>query len=463
MAGSKYQLVNHINFPLNNTTFTLSFTVIKQKTSTKKLRICSFTEKFIFVISNISISPDDSKNYRYYGDAFEGLQFHYCFYNRGILAFHQYQKFDSHDGIHFEIKANIAVKIRSEILLEEYPHATFQVLVTDSNNNVLVKDDPIQVASHKRLERLYKTMSEEEKKELTNPCQCFKNEYNPIIYQTDRTSSPVNLSSPSFTDVSVNSFTESDYSSENQEEMQDDSQQNYSGVTTPSLYTLNQIDTPTDSYVDILNEPFAPTTSWETNYRNLLYVIDTGNPVSTTDFMCFIIQPLCTEMKISREDEVIKAMTKLVERPFGYIDKAKLHALYYHFGGNYNDILITLFELVCIGITCYVGPEDSNTTYDRAKELQIKAPGTFYIRNSENHLRSFVFVVAVDNQLAGQVKQNYYLESYNDDVFELKAKYDKERRQYNVDEQWFSTLIDIRNYYKVLLKKPFSRYMHTRK
>jgi len=164
MAGRKYQLVNKIGFLLNNTAFTLSFTVIKQKTSTKKLRICSFTEKFIFVISNISISPDDSKNYRYYGDGFEGLQFHYCFYNRGILAYHQHQKFDSHDGIHFEIKENIAVKIRSEVLLEEYPHATFQVLVTDSNNIILVKDDPIQVASHKKLERLFKTMSEEEKK-----------------------------------------------------------------------------------------------------------------------------------------------------------------------------------------------------------------------------------------------------------------------------------------------------------
>jgi len=462
MAGSKYQLVNKIGFPLNNTTFTLSFTVIKQKTSTKKLRICSFTEKFIFVISNISISPDDSKNYRYYGDGFEGLQFHYCFYNRGILAYHQHQKFDSHDGIHFEIKENIAVKIRSEVLLEEYPHATFQVLVTDSNNIILVKDDPIQVASHKKLERLFKTMSEEEKKELSNPCQCFYNEYHPIIYQTDH-SSPVNLSSPNFSDVSVNSFTESDYSSENQEEMQDDSQQNYSRVTTPSPYTQNQIpDTPTDLYAEILNESLAHTMSWEMNFENLSYAIEIGTPVATTDFMCTIIQPLCTEMKISREDEVIKAMTKLVEKPFGYIDKAKLHALHYHFG-NYNEILITLFELVCIGITCYVGPEDSNITYDRAKELQNKAPGTFYIRNSENHLRSFVFVVAVDTSLAGQVKQNYYLESYNDDVFELKAKYDKERRQYNVEEQWFSTLIDIRNYYKVLLKKPFSRYMHTRK
>jgi len=244
--------------------------------------------------------------------------------------------------------------------------------------------------------------------------------------------------------------------------MQDDTQQNYSEVTTPSPYTQNQINTPLFSYVDILNEPLTPTMSWDMNYKNLLYAIDNGNPVATTDFVCIIIQPLCIEMKISREDEVIKAMTKLVEKPFGYIDKAKLHALYYHFG-NYNDILITLFELVCIGITCYVGPEDSNTTYDRAKELQNKAPGTFYIRNSENHLRSFVFVVAVDTSLAGQVKQNYYLESYNDDVFELKAKYDKERRQYNVEDQWFPTLIDIRNSYKVLLKKPFSRYMHTRK
>jgi len=302
------------------------------------------------------------------------------------------------------------------------------------------------------------------KKELSNPCQCYYGEYNPINYITDH-SSPANLSSPtSYTDVSVNSFTESDYSSENQEEMQDDTQQNYSRVNTPSPFTQNQIDTFTDSYVDILIDAPVPTMSWEMTYKNLLNAIESGNSVATTDFICFIIQPLCAEMKILREDEVIKAMTKLIEKPVGYIDKAKLHALYNHFGGNYYDILITLFELVCIGISCYVGPEDSNTTYNRAAGLQnIAPPGTFYIRDSESNLRSFVFVVAVDTKLATQVKHDFYLESYSVDVFELKAKYDKERKLYNVEDQFFASLIDIRNHYKVLLKKPFSRYAHSRK